>query len=140
MYYIEIFLIILDEPIYVKSVYAYDGLDERELSFPGDCYIRLLRKDISDAKLYGEEWWEGAYENRIGLFPAIFVQEFGKLSSKSFNDDDDEDVKNDDENEKTIEGSQSFQANETNLADELAQINGQVNVVASPTDIQQVPS
>lgn len=123
-------------------MYAYDGLDERELTFPGECYIRLLRKNISDAKFYGEEWWEGAYENRLGLFPAIFVQEFGKLEKVTNDRIDDEVVEEEEEEEsnKTIEASQtSFQAaNETSLKDELlAQVN---NVTASPTENQQVPS
>lgn len=68
------------DPTYVKSVYAYDGLDDQELSFPAECYIRLLRKNIVTARNQagrGEEWWEGAYENKIGFFPAIFVVELG---------------------------------------------------------------
>lgn len=131
--------------MYVKSVYAYDGLSEQELTFPSDCYIRLLRKNISDAKLYGEEWFEGAYENRIGYFPAIFVQDFGKLDDLNKTDEVELNRNNglqkdeDEDNNKTIQEASepSFQPNETSLRDELAQL----NQIASPsTENQQVPS
>ncbi|CAF0714492.1 unnamed protein product [Brachionus calyciflorus] len=64
-----------DPEIYVKSVYVYDGLDDQELSFPPDIYIRLLRKHSDNKKIDNEEWWEGVYEDKIGFFPSIFVQE-----------------------------------------------------------------
>lgn len=63
-----------DEPDYVKSVYAYEGLDDRELTFPAEAYIRLLRKSSSNKKINGEDWWEGVYDSKIGFFPSIFVQ------------------------------------------------------------------
>jgi hypothetical protein len=85
------FLCLLDEATYVKSIYAYEGLDERELSFPGDCYFRLLRKHSPLSKFTEtEEWWEGVYEDRIGYFPSIFVQEFGKFD-KNFNSEKSDD-------------------------------------------------
>ncbi|RNA21254.1 hypothetical protein BpHYR1_020360, partial [Brachionus plicatilis] len=40
-----------EDPIFVKSVYVYDGLDEQELSFPPEAYIRLLRKDAYKKKI-----------------------------------------------------------------------------------------
>lgn len=56
-------------------MYVYDGLDEQELSFPPDVYILLLRKDAIKKKIDGESWWEGVYQNKLGFFPAIFVEE-----------------------------------------------------------------
>lgn len=65
----------LDDPVFVKSVYKYEGLDEQEISFPAEVYIRLLRKNITNKKFDGEQWFEGAYNNKIGYFPSIFVEE-----------------------------------------------------------------
>lgn len=119
----------------MKSVYAYDGLDDQELSFPGDCYIRLLRKDI-DKKIDGEEWWEGAYENKIGFFPSIFVQEFGKFEKFL------------DENESDLAGSNDTLRNDINFKDELDKTMESAaslendkfdNKLLSPTENQQVP-
>ena len=59
----------------MKAVYPYEGLDEQELTFPLDAVIRLLRKNTSKIKIDGEEWWEGVYEDKVGFFPCIFVQE-----------------------------------------------------------------
>ena len=55
-------------------MFLYEGLDEQELSFPADAYIRLLRTNASTKKIDGEDWWEGVYEDKVGYFPAIFVQ------------------------------------------------------------------
>ncbi len=72
-------IIIKDEPKFVKSVYKYEGLEEQELTFPMNAYIRVLRKSIKFKKFDDEEWCEGAYQNRIGFFPSIFVEEcFGE--------------------------------------------------------------
>ncbi len=56
-------------------MYFYDGLDEQELSFPSDVYIRLLRRNLPKKKVDNETWYEGVYENKIGFFPSIFVEE-----------------------------------------------------------------
>ena len=63
-----------DELELVKSVFVYDGISEQELSFPADVYIRILRKNQL-RKVDGEEWWEGVYEDELGYFPAIFVEQ-----------------------------------------------------------------
>lgn len=124
-----------EEPTYVKSVYAYDGLDEHELSFPSECYIRLLRKNIVDrGKDDGEEWWEGAYENKIGFFPAIFVLEFGKFDrSSAVVNEHDVDDGNDDESERTLELENTCAKNEDSLKAEMEKAN-----MLSPEN-QQVP-
>lgn len=132
-----------EDPIYVKSVYAYDGLDDQELTFPGECYIRLLRKEATttDRKFAdGEEWWEGAYENKIGFFPAIFVQELGKFSDdkSSLSPHDDVDLDKTLEEIKNTSSSLSSpsmmaQSNETSLKDEIEKAN-----LLSPEN-QQVP-
>ena len=67
----------------MKSVYKYEGLDEQELPFPIDAYIRLLRKNIKKKKFDDEQWYEGAYDNRIGYFPSIFVEELFNWSNEN---------------------------------------------------------
>lgn len=52
------------------------------MSFPPDVFIRLLRKNLENKKVDGEEWWEGVYDGKIGFFPAIFVQSIGDFSEK----------------------------------------------------------
>lgn len=70
-----------DEPEFVKSVYVYDGLDDQELSFPPEAYIRLLRKNADKKKIDNEEWWEGVFEDKIGFFPSIFVQAIDNVAN-----------------------------------------------------------
>lgn len=65
----------------MKSVYVYDGLDDQELSFPPDAYIRLLRKHLDKKKIDDEEWWEGVYEDKVGFFPSIFVQPVDQITN-----------------------------------------------------------
>ena len=74
-----------EQPIYVQSVFHYEGLDEQELSFPADVVFRLLRKCETRLKIDGEEWWEGVYENKIGYFPAIFVQQLSQADMERLN-------------------------------------------------------
>jgi hypothetical protein len=71
--------------LYAKAVYPYEGLDSQELTFPIDALIRILRKNTKKMKIDGEEWWEGVYDNRLGYFPCIFVQEI-TLVNKSNED------------------------------------------------------
>lgn len=72
---INSYFFLSDEEVFVKAVYPYEGLDEQELTFPLDAMIRLLRKNTSKIKIDGEEWWEGVYDDKVGFFPCIFVQE-----------------------------------------------------------------
>lgn len=65
----------LKEEIYVRSCSAYEGLDISELTFPNNAKIRVLSTKLTTKRNDGEEWWEGSYEDKIGYFPAIFVQE-----------------------------------------------------------------
>lgn len=66
---------LIKDETYVKSVCAYEGLDAQELTFPNNALIRVLRTNIKTKRNDGEEWMEGAYQGKIGFFPAIFVQE-----------------------------------------------------------------
>ncbi len=52
-------LIHLDKYEIVQAVYPYEGLDEQELTFPEDAFIKLLRKNTKKKRIDGEEWWEG---------------------------------------------------------------------------------
>lgn len=46
----------------MKSVCAYEGFDEKELSFPTGVIIRLLRAQIATGRKDSEEWCEGKLE------------------------------------------------------------------------------
>jgi len=60
----------------VQSNDQYDGFGDEELSFPSGVYIKVLRKDSRKLKIIdGEDWWEGVYNNKIGYFPSIFVDQ-----------------------------------------------------------------
>uniref|UniRef100_A0A0K0DF37 SH3 domain-containing protein n=1 Tax=Angiostrongylus cantonensis TaxID=6313 RepID=A0A0K0DF37_ANGCA len=52
----------------VKAIYDYDAQDTDELSFSAGDEIELMQRHESG-------WWQGKMGNRIGLFPANYVQE-----------------------------------------------------------------
>ena len=68
----------LDDNMY-KAIYSYDATCAEELSFPAGAIIKLLQKDTG----VDDGWWEGSYENAVGVFPAILVERLHKGASIS---------------------------------------------------------
>ena len=56
----------IDEP-HAKTLFAFNGLSDFELSFPVNAFVKLT-KDVDS------EWFEGVYGGNVGIFPKSFVE------------------------------------------------------------------
>jgi len=65
----------LDSPpgfiCFAKAVYAYDAIEEEELSFCGGDTIMITSKMVDD----DDGWWEGVLDGKRGVFPCLLVEE-----------------------------------------------------------------
>ena len=52
---------------YAEALWAYQGTEANEISFPAGAQLAILRK-------VSAEWWEAQYEGRVGYFPATYVR------------------------------------------------------------------
>ncbi|XP_064414067.1 F-BAR and double SH3 domains protein 2 isoform X3 [Latimeria chalumnae] len=56
---------------FVKALYDYEGQTDDELSFPEGAIIRILNKENQE----DDGFWEGEFNGRVGVFPAVLVEE-----------------------------------------------------------------
>ena len=52
---------------YAEAMWAYQGSEANEISFPAGAQLAILRK-------VSAEWWEAQYEGRVGYFPAAYAR------------------------------------------------------------------
>ncbi len=132
----------------MKSVYKYEGLDEQELSFPANVLIRVLRKNIHTKKFDDEQWYEGVYDNKIGFFPKIFVEDLSDWNEEKSELKFEENFA-DDLNEKTLIQDLDLEKlyvndvnnnnNNSNSTGSLFNKNESMNVESPFTENQKVP-
>ncbi|XP_030648402.1 F-BAR and double SH3 domains protein 2 [Chanos chanos] len=56
---------------FAKALYDYEAQTEDELSFPEGAIIRILSKDNQE----DDGFWEGEFNGRVGVFPAVLVED-----------------------------------------------------------------
>ncbi|XP_028321230.1 F-BAR and double SH3 domains protein 2 isoform X3 [Gouania willdenowi] len=57
--------------VFVRALYDYEGQADEELSFSEGAVIRLLSRDTQT----DDGFWEGELNGRVGVFPAVLVEE-----------------------------------------------------------------
>ncbi|XP_072317960.1 F-BAR and double SH3 domains protein 2-like, partial [Eucyclogobius newberryi] len=61
---------------FAKALYDYAGQTEDELSFPEGAIIRILSRETHE----DDGFWEGEFNGRAGVFPAVLVEDLTTLS------------------------------------------------------------
>ena len=78
---------------YAEAMWAYQGSEANEISFPAGAQLAILRK-------VSAEWWEAQYEGRVGYFPAAYA----RIVSTGMKDREHEREKGERERESAREG------------------------------------
>ena len=61
-----------------QAIYKYEACTEDELSFPVGAVIKILDKNDRD----DDGWWKGELNGKVGVFPALVVEEIGSKHNK----------------------------------------------------------
>lgn len=70
----------VDDGLWVRALYDYEGTTDDELSFQEGALIKVLHKGQNGID---DGFWEGEVNGRIGAFPSLVVEELTSLRTRS---------------------------------------------------------